>query len=82
MYLVAEENAAVSEIRVEHPRVGREVDDHVVGHLNGERHKQKLVDMAVLHDDGTRRAEVLWHFEVETEFEIRGHYHVPRKGPV
>ena len=82
VYLVAKENAAILEIRVVNPRVGREVDNRVVWHLNGERNEQKLVDMAVLHDDGARDAKVLGNFEVQTEFEIRGHYHVPCCDPV
>lgn len=82
IYLVAEENASAMEIGVVHPGLGHEAGDFPIRCLDGERLQQKLVDVAVFDDDGSRSAEVLGHLEVHFELKVHGDQHVAGGNPV
>lgn len=83
LYLVAEEDAAgFVEIGAVDPGGRGEVDDLVVRQLNGEGDEQKLMDVAVLDDDGAGRTEAPGHLEVQVEAEVDGNYDVAGCDPV
>ena len=70
------------EIGVVHPGLGDEAGDFAIRCLDGERLQQKLVDVAVLDDDGARSAEVLGHLEVHFELKVLRDQHIGGGHPV